>query len=163
MFTLEEGWVWLFVAVEHWNAECVGWHVSKRGTRFAALEPLSQALSDLYTSVGPGVARGLALRMDHGTQYLSDHFVRQLQYWGITPSFAFLCEPQTNGVAERFIRTLKEQAIYGRIFRDVEELRRAVGSFVEAYNEQWLPEKNRGHSPRGLRRCWLAAENTAAA
>ena len=163
VFTLEEGWVWLFVAVEHWNAECVGWHVSKRGTRFAALEPLSQALSNLYTSVGPGVARGLALRMDHGTQYLSDHFVRPLQYWGITPSFAFLCEPQTNGVAERFIRTLKEQAIYGRIFRNVEELRRAVGSFVEAYNEQWLPEKNRGHSPRDLRRCWLAAENTAAA
>jgi putative transposase len=41
VFTVEEGWGWLFVAVEHWNAECVGWHVCKQGTRFAALEPVS--------------------------------------------------------------------------------------------------------------------------
>jgi len=24
VFTLDEGWVWVFSAVEHWNAECVG-------------------------------------------------------------------------------------------------------------------------------------------
>jgi len=48
--------------------------------------------------------------MDHGTQYLSDHFQTQLRYWGITPSFAFLEERQTNGVVERFFRTIKEQA-----------------------------------------------------
>ncbi len=46
--------------------------------------------------------------MDHGTQYLSDHFLNQLRYWGITPSFAFVEQPQTNGVAERFNRTLKD-------------------------------------------------------
>jgi hypothetical protein len=23
-FTVEEGWGWLFVAVEHWNTECMG-------------------------------------------------------------------------------------------------------------------------------------------
>jgi hypothetical protein len=27
VFTLDDGWVWVFSAVEHWNAECVGWHV----------------------------------------------------------------------------------------------------------------------------------------
>jgi hypothetical protein len=25
VFTVEEGWGWLFVTVEHWNAECLGW------------------------------------------------------------------------------------------------------------------------------------------
>ncbi len=44
VFTVEDGWGWLFVAVEHWNAECLGWHVCKQGTRFAALEPISQGL-----------------------------------------------------------------------------------------------------------------------
>ena len=29
------GWGWIFAAVEHWNAECVGWHVCKVGSRFA--------------------------------------------------------------------------------------------------------------------------------
>ena len=32
-----EGWVWIFVAVEHWNGEVMGWHVTPKGDRFAAL------------------------------------------------------------------------------------------------------------------------------
>ncbi len=57
------------------------------------------------------------------------------------PSFAFVAQPQTNGVAERFNRTLKEQAIYGRVFRNIEEVRRAVAEFVERYNTHWRLEK----------------------
>ena len=44
VFTLDDGWGWIFTAVEHWNAECVGWHVCKVGSRFAALEPIAQGL-----------------------------------------------------------------------------------------------------------------------
>jgi len=161
VFTVDDGWVWVFVAVEHWNAECVGWHVAKKGTRYAALQPISMALSEVYGSLCPDVARGVSLRMDHGTQYLSDHYLNQLRYWGIAPSFAFISEPQTNGVAERFNRTLKEQAIYGRVFKNVEEVRQAVGDFAELYNEHWLPEKNKGFSPRQMRRNWF--ENHAPA
>ena len=91
----------MFAAVEHWNAECVGWHVSKHGDRYAALEPISQGLTSLYGSVAAEVARGLLLRMDHGSQYLSDHFVNQVRFWGIKPCFAFVEQPQTNGVVER--------------------------------------------------------------
>jgi putative transposase len=50
-------------------------------------------------------------------------------------------EPETNGAAERFNRTLKEQAIHGRIFRNIDEVRAAVGEFVERYNTQWRLEK----------------------
>jgi transposase InsO family protein len=57
------------------------------------------------------VACGLALRMDHGTQYLSDHFVNQACFRGIEASYAFLEQPQTNGVAEGFHSTLKEQRL----------------------------------------------------
>ena len=90
VFTADDGWVWTFAAVDHWNAECVGWHVCKVGSRFAALEPIAQGLGRLYGSVEADVARGLALRMDHGSQYLSDHFLNQLRYWGIHPSFGFV-------------------------------------------------------------------------
>ena len=81
------------------------------------------------------------MRMDHGTQYLSDHFVNQVRFWGIRPSFAFVEQPQTNGVAERFNRTLREQALNGRIFRNLEDLRKAVAEFVERYNQHWRLEK----------------------
>jgi len=151
VFTLEDGWVWIFTAVEHWNAECVGWHVCKTGNRYAALQPISMALSRLYGSVERGVARGLSLRMDHGTQYLSDHFLNQIKFWGLTPSFAFVAAPQTNGVAERFNRTLKEQAIYGRVFRTVADVRDAVRTFVTLYNSEWRVEKNAFRSPHEIR------------
>ena len=85
--------------------------------------------------------RGLALRMDHGSQYLSDHFLKQIRYWGIHPSFGFVEEPETNGVAERWNRTLKEQAIHGRIFQNLEAVRAAVADFVERYNQTWRLEK----------------------
>jgi len=152
--TVEDGHVWIFTAVEHWNAQCVGWHVTKKGDRFAALEPVMQAVLEQFGGVEADAARGLALRMDHGTQYLSDHFQNQIKFWGIAPSFAFLEQPQTNGVAERFFRTLKEQVIYGQVFRTAEEVRQAVGKFIERYNREWRVEKNNFLSPCQMREAW---------
>ena len=117
VLTVDDGWVWTFAAIDHWNAECVGWHVCKVGDRFAALEPVAQGLRRRSGSVEADAARGLSLRMDHGSQYLSDHFLNQVRYWGIRPSFGLLKEPETNGVVERWNRTLKEQAVYGRVFQ----------------------------------------------
>ena len=140
---LDDGWGWIFAAVEHWNAECVGWHVCKAGSRFAALDPIAQGLERLYGSLDADVARGLALRMDHGSQYLSDHFLKQIRYWGIHPSFGFVEEPETNGVAERWNRTLKEQAI-GRIFQNLEAVRAAVPT---SCTQTWRLEKLGYHTP----------------
>ena len=116
VFTVDDGWVWTFAAVDHWNAECVGWHVCKVGSRFAALEPIAQGLRRLYGSVEADVACGLALRMDHGSQYLSDHVLHQIRYWGIRPSFGFLEEPETNGVVERWNRTPQSKGSTGGSF-----------------------------------------------
>ena len=99
--SVDDGWGWIFTAVEHWNAECVGWHVCKAATA-AALQPISMGLAGLYGSTAAGAARGLALRMDHGSQYLSDHFTNQIS--GASPSYAFVAEPQTNGVGAAIAR-----------------------------------------------------------
>jgi hypothetical protein len=67
------------------------------------------------------------------TQYTADDFFNQVSFfnqvrsWGIAMRFAFFAEPQTNGVTERFNRSLKEQATHGRVFRNVEETR-SVGA-----------------------------------
>ncbi|MEX3583275.1 MAG: hypothetical protein VB137_13035 [Burkholderia sp.] len=50
--------------------------------------------------------------MDHGSQYRSDDFRAQLKFCGITPSYAFVAEPQTNGVAEGLNRTMKEHGYH---------------------------------------------------
>lgn len=101
--------------------------------------------------------------MDHGAQYLSDHFQNQIEAWGIAKSFAFLEQPQTNGVAERFLRTLQEQAIHGRVFDTIDDVRQAVADFVELYNDQWLIEKNGYLSPRRARVAYYQRQMEAAA
>jgi transposase InsO family protein len=153
--TVEDGWVWVFSAVDHFNAECVGWHAAKIGNRFAALLPIAQGLTRHFGSTGAESARGLCLRFDHGTQYMADHFLNQVRFWGVTLSPALKAEPQTNGVAERFNRTLKEQAIHGRVLRNLGAVRRAVGEFLERYNAHWRLEKLGFLSPREARQAAL--------
>jgi len=139
--TVEDGWVWVFSAVDHYDAFCVGIHAVKIGNRFAALQPIAQGLKAEFGATGADAGRGLILRMDNGTQYTADDFLNQVKFWGITPSFAFVAEPQTNGVADRFNRTLKEQVIHGRLFRNLEEVRQAVTAFRDRYNRHWRLEK----------------------
>ncbi|MEX3581610.1 MAG: hypothetical protein VB137_01530 [Burkholderia sp.] len=66
--TVDEGLVWIFAAVDHCDAACVGIHVTKVGDRFAALEPISQGVREQFGSVEADAGRGLSLRMDHGSQ-----------------------------------------------------------------------------------------------
>ena len=152
--TVDEGWVWVFSAVDHCDAYCVGIHAVKIGNRFAALQPIAQGLKAQFGATGADAGRGLALRMDNGTQYTADDFLNQVKFWGIAPSFAFVAQPQTNGVAERFNRTLKEQAIHGRIFRNVEEVRAAVTAFKDRYNRHWRLEKLGFMSPLEARQAY---------
>jgi transposase InsO family protein len=78
---------------------------------------------------------------------MADHFQHQIRFWGIAPSYAFVGEPETNGVIERLFRMLKEQIIHGRVFQTIDELREAVRDFVARYNAEWLVEKNGYSAP----------------
>lgn len=152
--TVQDGKVWLFGVAEHWNAELMGWHVAKHGTRFEAIQAVSMAVRRQFGHLGADAARGLALRHDHGSNFMSDAFQKQTRFWGMKPSYAFVAEPETNGVIERLFRTLKEQIVHGRIFQTIEEVRDAVRTFVARYNAEWLIEKNGYRSPAHMRAAW---------
>ena len=147
----------MFAAIDHFNSECVGIHAAKRGDRFEALEPLRQGMRDQFGAFGAGVAAGLQLRHDHGSQYMSDHFQAEIAFLGITPSPAFVRQPEGNGCIERFFRTLKEQLLWVRHFRNVEELRLALIEFRNHYNHHWLIGRLGYRSPLMARNCPRAA------
>jgi hypothetical protein len=105
-YTRQEGQVAIFIVVDHYSAECVGIHAAKHGTRFEALEPIRQGVHTSLGIFGQDIAQGLLLRHDHGSQYMSQVLQEELRFWGITSSPAFVREPEGNGCAERFIRTL---------------------------------------------------------
>jgi transposase InsO family protein len=152
--TVRDGKVWLFGVVEHWNAEMLGWHVAKHGTRYEAVQALGMAVRQQFGHLNAGVARGLALRHDHGSNFMADVFQKQMRFWGVAPSYAFVAEPETNGCIERLFRTLKEQTVHGRIFQTIDDVRDAVRDFVARYNAEWLIEKNGHRSPADMRAAW---------
>lgn len=151
-FTTEHGKVAVFVAVDHCSAECTGVHAALRGTRHEALEPIRQGVVERFGGVAEDVAQGLSIRHDHGSQYMSHDFQREIAWLGATSSPAFVRAPEGNGCAERFIRTLKENLLWVRTFQTVEELRLALLEFRRAYNEHWLIERHGHRSPAQFRR-----------
>jgi transposase InsO family protein len=137
-YTRQDGQVAIFIAVEHYAAECMGIQAAKQGTRFEALEPLRQGVRTAFGAFGQDIAQGLGLRHDHGSQYMSQVLQEEVRLLGISSSPAFVREPEGNGCAERFIRTLKENLLWLTTFDSVEELRLALHAFQRQYNETWL-------------------------
>jgi transposase InsO family protein len=157
-----EGQVAVFVAVDHCSAECVGIHAARRATRFEALEPIRQGVRRCFGAFAKEIARGLAVRHDHGSQYMSNAFQQELAFLGIESSPAFVRAPEGNGCAERFIRTLKENLLWVRTFDTVEELRQALLVFRESYNTTWLIERHGFQTPAAMRQSQLSSAARAA-
>jgi putative transposase len=71
-----------------------------------------------------------------------------------------LGEPETNGCAERWIRTLKDQCLWATLHDTVDQLRQAVAGFVERYNGAWLIQRHGHLTPK---EAYQAAQSAPAA
>jgi putative transposase len=157
-----EGPAAVFIAVDHCSGECVGIHAHARATRFEALEPIRQGVRRYFGGFAKDIAAGLAVRHDHGSQYMSDHFQKELAFLGIESSPAFVRAPEGNGCAERFIRTLKENLLWVHTFETIEELRQALLAFRDTYNTTWLIERHGYLTPAAFRHKQLQSRAEAA-
>jgi putative transposase len=148
-WTRQNGLCWFFGVIDHWNDEILGWHTSIIGDRFAALEPVHQAILKEYGSLSRGIVQdiGLFLRSDHGSQYDSHDFQTELKYLGLMHSPAFVRSPECNGIIERFNRTLQEQVFDVHCFESIDEARQVIAKFIDDYNRYWLIERLGHRSP----------------
>jgi transposase InsO family protein len=67
-----------------------------------------------------------------------------------------------NGCIERFFRTLKEQLLWIRHFRHLEELRAALIEFRDRYNHHWILGRLNYRTPAQARRDFTVELPTAA-
>ena len=160
--TIQGDLLWLFAVIDHYSDEVLGWHIVEvgQGDRFAALEPLKQGLRCIRGCVGKNTGGGIAIRHDWGPQYIAHDFKAELKFLGLKNSPAFVHEPQTNGVIERFFKTLKMECLWIENFRDVEHAREVVGRWMALYNTEWLIERHGYRTPREVRQ---ACQEAAAA
>ena len=161
--TADGGLLWLFAVIDHYSAEILGWHIVDvgQGNRFAALEPIKQGLRKIRGAVGKDIGQGIAIRHDWGPQYIAKDFKNELTFFGLKNSPALVHEPQTNGVIERFFKTLKMECLWIHDFQTAEHAREIVGPWLELYNTRWLIGRHRYKTPREVRA--LAEEIDSAA
>jgi len=105
-----------------------------------------------------GAAAGIRNRHDHGSQYqyMSDDYQAEIAFLGMESSPSFVRQPECNGCVERFIRTLKEQLLWVKVFQNVEELRWALAEFRERYNQRWIVQRLGYLTPAQARQQLLA-------
>jgi len=98
------------------------------------LDAAEQALRAAFGSP-ENVPDGMELRTDHGPQYTGSDCGSMCRRWHVEHTFAPVGRPTGNAVAERLIRTLKEEVIWLRDWDTAEQLREAVAAWVIRYNE----------------------------
>ena len=113
--TTGEGTATVFVAVDHCSSgvhrhSCSG---HRRPFRGPGADPPGSPRT--LRRRRQGYRRGLQLRHDHGSAYMSDHFQKQIDFLGIESSPSFVRAPEGNGCSERFIRTPQGESPVGPI------------------------------------------------
>jgi len=76
---------------------------------------------------------------DRGVQYACGDYAAILEAHDIRPSMSRIGCPYDNAKAESFMKTLKQEEVDGRAYRDIDHARSAIGSFFEdVYNRHRL-------------------------
>lgn len=141
VYTAQDGWVGVTPTVDCGCRSALHVVVAKEQDALTLLDSLRLALVAQFGNV-EAVPDGLEWRTDHGPQFTGGDARDLCKAWKLDHTFAPIGRPTGNAVAERFIRTLKEEVLWLRDFDTVDDVREAV--------EAWLPTYNRRRPHQAL-------------
>jgi putative transposase len=131
---LLEEFAYLAIVLDGFSRRVVGWALETHLQASLATAALGMALAARRPVPG-----SLIHHSDRGVQYACSDYTALLAAHGIQPSMSRVGNPYDNAKAESFMKTLKQEEIDGRAYRDAAEARRLIGTFIEeAYNRQRL-------------------------
>jgi putative transposase len=131
---LAEGFVYLAVVLDVFSRRVIGWAMEEHLKASLALAALEMALAN--RSITPGL---LVHHSDRGVQYACRDYIGLLEAHSIQPSMSRVGCPYDNAMAESFMKTLKQEEVDGRKYRDLAQARQAIEHFLEeVYNRQRL-------------------------
>lgn len=138
---LAEEFAYLAVVIDAFSRRVIGWALEPHLRADLAIVALEMAIATRRPQPGT-----LIHHSDRGVQYACRDYARLLEVQGIRPSMSRIGNPYDNARAESFMKTLKQEEADGRDYRDIEDARESIGTFIEqVYNRQRL------HSALGYR------------
>lgn len=133
VWTDQDGLVAVTILVDCGDRSVLGLVASKSQEAPTILAPVRSALREHFG--GPAqVPSGLELRTDHGSQYTGSDCEALCKHWRVQHTLAPVGRPTGNAVAERTIRTMKEECIWLADFASAVELQTALDEWRETFN-----------------------------
>jgi len=131
---LLEEFAFLAIVLDAFSRRVLGWALESHLHASLALAALQMALAARRPRPGT-----LIHHSDRGVQYACAEYTAHLAEHGIQPSMSRVGSPYDNAKAESFMKTLKQEEVDGRAYRDADQARCSIGSFIEqVYNRQRL-------------------------
>ncbi len=131
---LMEEFAFLAVLLDAFSRRVIGWALEKHLRADLTTAALRMAIEARRPAAG-----SLIHHSDRGVQYACREYTVLLVAHGIEPSMSRIGNPYDNAKAESFIKTLKQEEVDGRDYRDLKQAREMIGAFIEeVYNRQRL-------------------------
>ena len=126
-------WLYLAVVMDVYSRRILGWSLGKNRTTELTLAALR------YAAKGRELTGTKLFHTDRGIEYTAFRFRDELKKYGFRPSFNRPGVCTDNAHMESFFHTLKAELVRGRVFRNEEELRYSLNSYInQFYNHKRL-------------------------
>jgi transposase InsO family protein len=131
---LQEEFAYLAIVLDAFSRRVIGWALDTHLAASLAVAALTMAIAARRP-----VPSSLIHHSDRGIQYACGEYSALLAAHDIQPSMSRIGNPYDNAKAESFMKTLKQEEVDGRTYRDANQARQMIGSFIEqVYNRQRL-------------------------
>src|SRR5712671_4673065 len=131
---LAEEFAFLAVLLDAFSRRVIGWALDMHLRASLATTALKMAIEARRPAPD-----SLIHHSDRGVQYACGEYTVLLEAHGIQPSMSRVGNPYDNAKAESFMKTLKQEEVDGRDYRDLSQAREAISAFIEdVYNRRRL-------------------------
>lgn len=124
---LAQGFVYLVALIDVYSRYVVGWQISNTLETHFCIEALE---------VGLKIAQPEIINSDMGCQFTSEEWITCLEAQQIKVSMTGKGRCLDNVYIERFWRSVKQEEFYLNDYADVKALKKAIGHYIEFYNNK---------------------------
>jgi len=139
---MQEEFVYLAVVLDAFSRRVIGWALEKHLQASLAIAALTMAIEARRPKPG-----SLIHHSDRGVQYACNDYAALLEVHDIQASMSRIGNPYDNAKAESFMKTLKHEQVDGTSYRNADQARRSIGSFIEDVYNRYRLRSALGYRP----------------